>query len=209
MMRHAAKRTTIHEVLRIAMELERRTVALYTAFVSQDAAEPELQKFWLTMARHEAGHFGALALVESMIQNDPHLEVARKIWFDEVTVVRLRSLLNAYLREAQQAVGIERALEMAIDLESSELEDVVVDLMQVVKDSMWREQAMQFLIHDLGDLSYMVEKFTRDPKLLRRADDLLDRRGLARRPHRHDTTTGTATRGTVRRDTRPRQHTHS
>ena|ERR1044071_8969359 len=194
MMRHAAKRTTIHEVLRIAMDLERRTMALYTAFVSQHAAEPELQKFWLTMARHEAGHFGALALVESMIQNDPHLEVARKIWFDEVTVVRLRSLLNAYLREAQQAVGIERALEMAIDLESSELEDVVVDLMQVVKDSMWREQAMQFLIHDLGDLSYMVEKFTRDPKLLRRANDLLDRRvkALRSRKERRSVTTETA-----------------
>ena len=127
-------------------------------------------------------------------QNDPHLEVARKIWFDEVTVVRLRSLLNAYLREAQQAVGIERALEMAIDLESSELEDVVVDLMQVVKDSMWREQAMQFLIHDLGDLSYMVEKFTRDPKLLRRADDLLDRRvkALRSRKERGGVTTETA-----------------
>jgi hypothetical protein len=37
------------------------------------------------------------------------------------------------------------------------------------------------LIHDLGDLSYMVEKFTRDPKLLRRADDLLDRRVKALR----------------------------
>ncbi|MGH9891002.1 MAG: hypothetical protein ACREA0_03255, partial [bacterium] len=71
---------------------------------------------------------------------------------------------------------VDRALEMAIDLESSELEDVVVDLMQVVKDGKWRDQAMQFLVHDLGDLSYMVEKFTRNPKLLRRADDLLDRR---------------------------------
>jgi len=181
MMRHAAKRTTIHEVLRIAMDLERRTMALYTAFVSHHAARPELQKFWLTMARHEAGHFGALALVESMIENDPNLEVGRKVWFDEVTVVRLRSLLGAYLREAQRPVTVERALEMAIDLESSELEDVVVDLMQVVKDTVWREQAMHFLIHDLGDLSYMVEKFTRDPKLLRRADDLLDRRVKALR----------------------------
>ena len=91
-------------------------------------------------------------------------------------------------------MGIERALEMAIDLESSELEDVVVDLMQVVKDSMWREQAMQFLIHDLGDLSYMVEKFTRDPKLLRRADDLLDRRvkALRSRKERRSVTTETA-----------------
>ena len=175
-MRHAAQRKTIHEILRIAMDLERRTMALYTAFVSQHGAEPELQKFWLTMARHEAGHFGALALVESMIANDANLEVGRKVWFDDVTVVRLRSLLGAYQREAQSPVPIERALEMAIDLESSELEDVVVDLMHVVEDSMWREQATQFLIHDLGDLSYMVEKFTRDPKLLRRADDLLDRR---------------------------------
>ena len=180
-MRHAPKRTTIHEVLRIAMDLEKRTMALYTAFVSQHGTEPELAKFWLTMARHEAGHFGALALVESMIQNDPKLEVGRKVWFDEVTVVRLRSLLGAYLREAQRPVTVERALEMAIDLESSELEDVVVDLMQVVKDTVWREQAIEFLIHDLGDLSYMVEKFTRDPKLLRRADDLLDRRVKALR----------------------------
>jgi rubrerythrin len=183
-MRHAAKRTTVHQVLRIAMDLEKRTMALYTTFVSQHAAQPELQKFWLTMARHEAGHFGALALVESMIENDPNLEIGSKIWFDEVTVVRLRSLLTAYLREAQQPVRVERALEMAIDLESSELEDVVVDLMQVVKDSVWREQAMQFLIHDLGDLSYMVEKFTRDPRLLRRADDLLDRRMKAVRSHK-------------------------
>jgi hypothetical protein len=172
------------------MDLEKRTMALYTAFVSQHAAHPDLQKFWLTMARHEAGHFGALALVESMIQNDPNLQISRKIWFDEVTVVRLRSLLTAYLREAQQPVSIERALEMAIDLESSELEDVVVDLMQVVRDTVWREQAMQFLIHDLGDLSYMVEKFTRDPRLLRRADDLLDRRMKAvrtRKEHRRQT----------------------
>src|SRR6266436_4976618 len=133
-MRHAAKRTTIHEILRIAMDLEKRTMALYTAFVSQHAREPELQKFWLTMARHEAGHFGALALVESMIENDPKLEAGHKVWFDEVTVVRLRSLLLAYLREAQSPVSKERALEMAIDLESSELEDLVVDLMHVVQD---------------------------------------------------------------------------
>ena len=180
-MRRAAKRATVHEILRIAMDLERRTMALYTAFVSQHSDEPELQKFWLTMARHEAGHFGALALVESMIENDPKLGIGQKVWFDDVTVVRLRSLLSAYLREARETVSVERALEMAIDLESSELEDVVVDLMQVVKDRLWRAQAMQFLIHDLGDLSYMVEKFTRDPKLLRRADDLLDRRVKALR----------------------------
>ncbi len=193
-MRHAAKRTTIHEILRIAMDLEKRTMALYTAFVAQHAREPELQKFWMTMARHEAGHFGALALVESMIENDPKLGVEQRVWFDEVTVVRLRSLLAVYSREAQKPVSIERSLEMAIDLESSELEDLVIDLMQVVKDTVWRQQAMQFLIHDLGDLSYMVEKFTRDPKLLRRADNLLDRRVKAlhtRKERKHESAPST------------------
>ena len=180
-MKRTTHRRTVHEVLQIAMELERRTMTLYTAFVSHHSKDPELHKFWLTMARHEAGHFGALALVESMIQNDPSLAVDAKVWFDEVTVVRLRSLLNAYLREAKEPVSVDRALEMAIDIESSELEDVVVDLMHVVKDGRWRDQAVQFLVHDLGDLSLMVEKFTRSPKLLKRADELLDRRVKALR----------------------------
>ena len=189
-MKRTAKRATIHEILQIAMELEKRTMALYTAFVSHHQDNADLHRFWLTMARHEAGHFGALALVESMIENDPRLQVGTKVWFDEVTVVRLRSLLNAYLREAKDPVSVDRALEMAIDIESSELEDVVVDLMQLVRDGMWREQAMQFLIHDLGDLTYMVEKFTRNPKLLKRADELLDRRVKALRTHKKRETGG-------------------
>ena len=53
---------------------------------------------------------------------------------------------------------------------------------------------MQFLIHDLGDLSYMVEKFTRDPRLLRRADDLLDRRVKALRSRKRRSERPTAPR---------------
>lgn len=184
-MRKSAKRATIHEVLATAMDLEKKAMELYTAFVSHHPEPPELRQFWLTMARHEAGHYGALALVESMIRHDPNLETSTKVWFDEATVVRLRSLLAAYLREAREPVSVDRALEMAIDIESSELEDVVVDLMHVVKDGPWREQAAQFLIHDLGDLSYMAERFTRNEKLLARADALVDARVRAveaRRP---------------------------
>ena len=200
-MKRTSYRQTIHEVLQIAMELERRTMELYTAFVSQHSETPVLHKFWLTMARHEASHFGALALVESMIQNDPSLEVNAKVWFDEVTVVRLRSLVNAYLREAKEPVSIERALEMAIDVESSELEDLVVDLMRVVKDTRWREQAMQFLVHDIGDLSLMVEKFTSDPKLLERADGLLNRRVSAIRTEKKERQKAVGSKAKPRRST--------
>jgi len=71
---------------------------------------------------------------------------------------------------------------MTLDIEASELEDVVVDLLQVVKDRRWRDQAVQMLIHDLSDLSFMIEKYTHDEGLLARADELVEYRvgGLKR-----------------------------
>src|SRR5437879_7205640 len=129
------------------------------------------------MSRHEAGHCGALALVEGILESDPHRAAKTRVWFDPSTATRLRSLLSAYLREARGGVRLERAFEMAIDLEASELEDVVVDMMKVLKSPEWRERALQLLLHDLGDLSYMVERHTRNESLLARADALVERRG--------------------------------
>jgi len=175
-MRARSRRTTIREVLDTAIELERKTMQLYAALVRTFEAEDELRDFWFTMARHEAGHCGALALVESLIESNPSLVGDRKVWFDDTTVARLRALLTAYLKEVRRGVGIARALAMAVDIEASELEDVVVDLLQVVKDRRWHEQAVQMLIHDLGDLSYMIEKYTHDEEMLARADELVEER---------------------------------
>jgi len=54
--------------------------------------------------------------------------------------------------------------------------------LKVVKNPEWRERAIQLLIHDLGDLSYMIERHTPNEKLLARADALIERHvgGLAR-----------------------------
>lgn len=182
-MRSRSRRATIHEVLGIAIELERKTMQLYTVLVTVFKDQDELRRFWFSMARHEAGHCGALTLVESLLETDPSLGDASKVWFDETTVARLRVLLGAYVKEARKGVGIARALAMTLDVEASELEDVVVDLLQVVKDRRWRDQAVQMLIHDLGDLSFMIEKYTHDEELLARADELVERRigGLRKR----------------------------
>ena len=61
------------------------------------------------MARHEASHLGALALVEGVVENDPAVAETSKVWFDPSTVVRLRALLNAYSREAEEEIAVERA----------------------------------------------------------------------------------------------------
>jgi rubrerythrin len=170
------QRVTIKEILRTAMDMEKKTMALYTRFARIFTGQEDLRTFWFTMARHEANHLGALALVESILESDPVLAESSKVWFDPSTVVRLRSLLNVYSREATKGLSIERAFEMAIDLEGSELEDLVVELLQVVKEKAFRDQAVKLLIHDLSDLSYMVEKFTKNEALLARADELVERR---------------------------------
>ncbi len=179
-----ARRATIREVLDIAIELEKRTMALYVAFVQAFPRPEEVRNFWFSMARHEAGHCGALALVEAIVDSDPARATTTRVWFDEHTVARLRALLTAYLREVRAGdVSVERAFEMAIDVEASELEDVVVDMLSVVRSPRWRERAIQLLLHDLGDLSYMVERYTKNEVLLARADALIERHlgGLKRR----------------------------
>jgi rubrerythrin len=173
--RPRARRATIREVLEIAIELEKKTMALYVHFVKAFPRPEEIRGFWFGMARHEAAHCGALALVESILESD-HAAARTRIWFDATTATRLRSLLSTYQREARGRVSLERAFEMAIDLEASELEDVVVDMMKVVKSPEWRQRAIQLLIHDLGDLSYMIERYTSNEALLARADALIERR---------------------------------
>ncbi|HXG21818.1 MAG TPA: ferritin family protein [Methylomirabilota bacterium] len=175
-LRRRPQRATIKDILRTAVDMEKKTMALYTRFARVFDQHEELRLFWFTMARHEAGHLGALHMVESVLENEPSLAENTKVWFDPSTVVRLRSLLNVYSREAAKGVTIERAFEMAIDIEGSELEDVVVELLQVVKEKALRDQAIKLLIHDLSDMTYMVEKFTQNEALLARADELVDRR---------------------------------
>ena len=182
--RPRARRVTVREVLDTAIELEKKTMALYVAFVKAFPRPEEVRNFWFGMARHEAGHCGALALVESIVESEPERGERSKVWLDEATVNRLRGLITAYGREAKAGtVTLERAFEMAIDLESSELEDVVVDMLSLVRSPRWRERAIQLLIHDLGDLSFMVERYTKNEHLLERADALIERHvgGLARR----------------------------
>jgi len=181
--RRRVGRITIRQVLDTAIELEKRTMDLYVVFVAAFPRPEEVRNFWFTMARHEAFHCGALLLVESVLRNDARSGQA-SVRFDAKTVARLRALLAAYMREARRGVTLERALEMAIDLEASELEDVVADMLKVVKNPQWRDRAIQLLIHDLGNLSYLVERHTGNEQLLARADALVERRvgALPKRP---------------------------
>lgn len=173
---------TFSSILPTVVELEKQSMALYMRFAKLFQQQEELQGFWLTMARHEAGHIGALCMVEGALSNDPalaehsHGQQVQQAEFDLSTVEHLQGLLQAYNREATTGLSIERAFVMAIEIESSELEDVVVELLQLVKEKMIRDHAIKLLIHDLSDLSYMIERYTRDDRLLAQVDALVEHR---------------------------------
>ena len=165
---------TLRRLIAAAMELERRTMHLYCKFESQFGEPEELRAFWFDMAQHESRHFGALALVAGLVESASK----RSLRVGSLTPARvqhLRRLLARFHAEADHGVTVVRAFEIALELEGSEIEDVVLDLLQMLKGEGERERAMKLLIHDLGDLSYMIEKHTNDHELLARADELLEK----------------------------------
>ena len=168
------------------MDLERRTMQLYCRFEALFDDPDEVRTFWFDMAQHESTHFGALALVVGLLEGSPARPLHAVASLTPARVEHLRTLLDHFDAEAQKEMSLARAFEMTLEIESSELEDVVLDLLSTFKGESERERAVRLLIHDLGDLGYMIEKYTTEDALLARADALLETRvdRLHRKPTR-------------------------
>lgn len=132
------------------------------------------------MARHEAGHVGALELLQVMV------DVAAAppaVGQTEAAVADAARAIESLEEKSRADVDIRTAFDIAVELEATELEDLVLDLVHGLTDSAQRDQAIQMIVHDLSDLSLMIEKHTSDDDLLARADALVERhvsrRGVA------------------------------
>jgi hypothetical protein len=160
----------LRKLIEVAMDLERRTMQLYCRFETLFPKPDEVRRFWFEMAQHESRHFGALALVAGLLGSAPQRTLAAAPTLTRQHVVRFRELLSAAEAEAQRRLTLPRAFEIALAIEGSEIEDLVLDLLAGLKGETERERAVQLLIHDLGDLSYMIEKYGGSKALLAKAD---------------------------------------
>lgn len=165
---------TTREVLDTTIALEKQSMALYARFAKIFADDPRLREFWFDMARDEARHVGALDLVLTVLDLDGKLDQPSPISLEDSTIVRLRELHAQFEREAQPGVPVERALRIALDVEETELEDLVADLLKAMKSDEY-ERCLRLLVHDLGELSYMIEQHCQDQNLLQRCDALVNR----------------------------------
>ncbi|HEY9157747.1 hypothetical protein [Candidatus Binatus sp.] len=166
---------TTREVLDATIALEKQSMALYARFAKIFAREPGMQDFWFAMARDEARHVGALDLVATVLDQESMLDKPSPISLEDATIVRLRALLEKSQRDAMPGIKLERALEIALDVEETELEDLVSDLLKALQAPDEYERCLRLLVHDLGELSYMIERHSANPALLSRCDALVNR----------------------------------
>ena len=166
---------TTREVLDVTIALEKQSMALYARFAKIFASEAGLQDFWFAMARDEARHVGALDLVTTVLDQESMLDKPSPISLEDATIVRLRALLEKSQRDATPGIKLERALEIALDVEETELEDLVSDLLKALQPPDEYERCLRLLVHDLGELSYMIERHSANPALLSRCDALVNR----------------------------------
>jgi rubrerythrin len=164
---------TNREVIETTIALERESMTIYTRFGKVFDSRPEIRDFWFGMARDEASHVGALNLVATVLELDGKLDQPASVGLSEATVARVRSLLADSGR--QSLMPLDRALEIALEVEETEIEDLVADLLKAVAERGEYERYLRLLVHDLGELSYMIERHCSDPKLLARCDVLVNR----------------------------------
>jgi len=172
---------SLREVMEATMLLEKETMALYARYAKVFEAEPKFREFWYSMARDEANHVGALTLVSTVLECEGLLEQPSPFAMEDETVRRLRTLLEQAQTNAAAGLGMEQALAVALEVEESEIEDRVGELLKAIKQEQEYERYQRLLVHDLGDLSYMIERYCQDQSLLSRCDELVERHAAALR----------------------------
>lgn len=171
----------LRKLIAVAMDLEQRTMQLYCRYETLFPRPDEVRAFWFDMAEHESRHYGALAMVAGLLACAPERTLPAAPALTRAHVEHLREVLTRAEAEARPGLSLTRAFETALTIESSEIEDLVLDLLTALKGERERERAAQIVIHDLGDLSYMIEKYSPKKALLARIDALIEQRVSRRR----------------------------
>lgn len=166
-------RPALAALIEQAKHLEGLSMAIYVRLAVRFGDKTELARFWMSMARHEAGHIGALELLSAILdQAGSELQTpARAAAVDEFTAV-----VERLHQRADEDISVEESFEIVLELESSEFNDLVIDLISGLADDTQRRQTQQMLLHDLSDLSLMIEKYTQSDDLLAQADTLVEKR---------------------------------
>jgi hypothetical protein len=104
------------DALNLLIALEERVARIYFRFFRLFRADPVAAQCWWDLARDEYGHSGLLTMIRELVAPGADCgEIGTRLWSLVETVEHCE-------QEARNADSLGRALELAIRLESSELD---------------------------------------------------------------------------------------
>lgn len=107
--------------------LEERVARVYTHFFRTFRDDPAVARCWWEMALDEHGHAGILTMVRELVSSQAEAgEVGSRLW----TLVEAVEHCEA---EAREVTALDRAVELAIRLESSELDALAHRIIESVR----------------------------------------------------------------------------
>lgn len=110
-------------------EIERLVSKLYYRFSHLFFQRPELRDFWWEMAKEEEQHACILNACRAVIENydDERLDPS----INPAAAGELTKRLSVYLNRGTPSLGVEEAFRIALEIESSEIDEIYGKLLQL------------------------------------------------------------------------------
>jgi rubrerythrin len=126
------------DALSLLIALEERVARVYFHFFRTFRDDRELAQCWWDMARDEYGHVGILKMVRDLVSSNAEAGlIGSKLW-------SLVDVVERCEQEAAATDSLSRALELAIQLESSELDALGHRIVQSLRSELPEGAARPF-----------------------------------------------------------------
>jgi hypothetical protein len=111
-----------------AMRCEREAAAIYERFATLFRGDPGLRELWADLAAEERSHFAKLGAWRTLLAREPAARRPIPSGYD-ASLADLEQTLAAAGARACEATTLDQAFAVALDLESSEIDDVYTELL--------------------------------------------------------------------------------
>ena len=153
-------------------EIERLVSKVYFRFSHLFMNQLELRDFWWEMAVQEEQHSSILLACREMIKNYEDEELDPSI--SRAKADQLKGELTAYLRKGTRSLSVEEAFQIALEIETSEIDVIYGKLLQLGGPK------IATTLENLGvpasvqrqKLKAALRRFCSDPNLLAAAEQL-------------------------------------
>jgi hypothetical protein len=156
------------DALSLLIALEQRVARIYFRFFRIFRDDPLASRCWWDLARDEYGHAGLLTMLRELVAPDLECgEIGGRLW-------ALVEMVERCERQAEQVDSLARALELAIRLETSELDALGHRIVQSLEADLPEGAA-----HSFSTLSTHYRRLAEaadgvsDPKLRQRLESML------------------------------------